>query len=184
MPYSHTQALALACPLSLSLSLCCVFQCVRLVLSATLFIFHIQCVSCVLRKLRIHIESPSGHILKLRPVQNSSTSRTFRYPLLHTHNHNTHTHRHTKHIPYLVAESLSLCTTLFNVISISASSHPKNSTPHSFHSTQHSFSPSHASYSYSYVYICHTTAVRYHLDFDQIFATTRTYTLTYIYIYI
>lgn len=77
----------------------------------TLFIFHIQCVSCVLRKLRINIESPSGHILKLRPVQSSSPRPAARTP------------RRTE--PYLVAESLSLCTTLFNVISISASSHPK-----------------------------------------------------------
>lgn len=67
--------------------------------------------SCVLRKLRIHIESPSGHILKLRPVQSSSPRPAARTP------------RRTE--PYLVAESLSLCTTLFNVISISASSHPK-----------------------------------------------------------
>lgn len=87
----------LLCPLS---SLLSSPSCVA---SATLFIFHIQCVSCVLRKLRIHIESPSGHILKLRPAHTQNPPARARAP----------------YTAYLVAESLSLCTTLFNVISIS-----------------------------------------------------------------
>lgn len=65
------------------------------------YILHTLCVSCVLRKFRIHIESPSGHILKLRPVQNtnysfSPTPRRVQLshfaPKAHTHTHADRTH--------------------------------------------------------------------------------------------
>lgn len=61
------------------------------------YILHTLCVSCVLRKFRIHIESPSGHILKLRPVQNTNYSPSLIphdvfAPKAHTNTHADRTH--------------------------------------------------------------------------------------------
>lgn len=90
----------------------------------TLFIFHIHCVCLVFYEnseytlkvlLDIFLNCVQCKISTILPIlRHIYVAFTFRFE-------RTHTHMPT--IPCLVAESLSLCTTLFNVISISGNSH-------------------------------------------------------------